>query len=201
MRNFLILLAPIFFLFGASNTSAELFNVASLPIASRATEYATSSSHSPQKDNKASYLDEAVREIDKQNRNYQNKPRKTYVSTRATQPSVAVYMDDWRSRIEKVGAIAYPTDAYGKKIYGQLRVTIEIATDGRLIYAGITESSGNPELDKAALRILNMASPMFKKLPPDMLDAEGKPSQILVINKKMTFENPNRVASTTTEAQ
>ncbi|QZA81362.1 energy transducer TonB [Deefgea piscis] len=126
-------------------------------------------------------------QIDKQNHDYQSKPRKAFVGARARQTSVAVYMDDWRQRIEKVGTLAYPVDSHGNKIYGQLRVTVEIAADGRLLHTEIDKSSGNSQLDAAALRILKMSSP-FKKLPPDMLDAAGKPAQILVITRTWTFE-------------
>ncbi|MGL6041872.1 MAG: energy transducer TonB [Deefgea sp.] len=126
-------------------------------------------------------------QIDKQNHAYQSKPRKAFVGARAKQTSVAMYMDDWRQKIEKVGTLAYPVDPNGNKIYGQLRVTVEIAADGRLLNAEIDKSSGNPQLDKAAVRILKMSSP-FKKLPPDMLDAAGKPAQILVITRTWTFE-------------
>jgi len=126
-------------------------------------------------------------QIDKQNHDYQSKPRKAFVGARAKQTSVAMYMDDWRQKIEKVGTLAYPVDPNGNKIYGQLRVTVEIAADGRLLNAEIDKSSGNPQLDKAAVRILKMSSP-FKKLPPDMLDAAGKPAQILVITRTWTFE-------------
>jgi protein TonB len=126
-------------------------------------------------------------EIAKNNHAYQSRPRKAFVGARAKQTSVAMYMDDWRQKIEKVGTLAYPVDPNGNKIYGQLRVTVEIAADGRLIHAEIDKSSGNPQLDKAALRILKMSSP-FKKLPPDMLDSAGKPAQILVITRTWTFE-------------
>ena len=126
-------------------------------------------------------------QIAKQNHDYQSKPRKAFVGARAKQTSVAMYMDDWRQKIEKVGTLAYPVDPNGNKIYGQLRVTVEIAADGRLLNTEIDKSSGNPQLDKAAVRILKMSSP-FKKLPPDMLDAAGKPAQILVITRTWTFE-------------
>nr|WP_314899194.1 TonB family protein [uncultured Deefgea sp.] len=126
-------------------------------------------------------------EVAKNNHAYQTKPRKTFIGPQAKQTSVAMWADDWRQKIEKVGTLVYPVDPNGNKIYGQLRVTVEIAADGRLLNAEIDKSSGNPQLDKAALRILKMSSP-FKKLPPDMLDAAGKPAQILVITRTWTFE-------------
>jgi protein TonB len=126
-------------------------------------------------------------QIDKQNHDYQSKPRKAFVGARAKQTSVAMYMDDWRQKIEKVGTLAYPVDAQGNKIYGQLRVSVEIDASGKLLNTVVDKSSGNPQLDAAAIRILKMSSP-FKRLPPDMQDATGKPAQILVITRTWTFE-------------
>ncbi|WP_348946461.1 TonB family protein [Chitinibacter sp. FCG-7] len=126
-------------------------------------------------------------QIAKQNHEYQSKPRKAFVGARAKQTSVAMYMDGWRQKIEKVGTMAYPVDATGKKIYGQLRVTVEIDADGSMRNAQIDKSSGNPQLDAAALRILKMAAP-FSRLPPDMLDSSGKPATVLVITRTWTFE-------------
>ncbi|WP_051259057.1 MULTISPECIES: TonB family protein [Chitinibacter] len=126
-------------------------------------------------------------QIAKQNHDYQSKPRKAFVGARAKQTSVAMYMDGWRQKIEKIGTMAYPVDASGRKIYGQLRVTVEIGADGQMLSSQIDKSSGNAELDAAALRILKMAAP-FSRLPPDMLDASGKPATVLVITRTWTFE-------------
>ncbi|QLI81508.1 TonB family protein [Chitinibacter fontanus] len=126
-------------------------------------------------------------QIAKQNHEYQSKPRKAFVGARAKQTSVAMYMDGWRQKIERVGTMAYPVDADGKKIYGQLRVTVEIDADGTMRSSQIDKSSGNPQLDAAALRILKMSAP-FSKLPPDMLDSTGKPATVLVITRTWTFE-------------
>ncbi|QLG89092.1 TonB family protein [Chitinibacter bivalviorum] len=126
-------------------------------------------------------------QIAKQNHEYQSKPRKAFVGARAKQTSVAMYMDGWRQRIEKVGTMAYPVDATGNKIYGQLRVTVEIGADGTMLSSTIDKTSGNPQLDAAALRILKMSAP-FSKLPNDLLDSTGKPATVLVITRTWTFE-------------
>ncbi|QLI81509.1 energy transducer TonB [Chitinibacter fontanus] len=126
-------------------------------------------------------------QIAQQNHAYQSKPRKTFVGVNAKQTSVAMYMDGWRQKIERVGTMAYPVDADGNKLYGRLRVMVEIDADGTMRSSQIDQSSGNPQLDAAALQILKMSAP-FPKLPPDMLDATGKPSKILVITRTWTFE-------------
>ncbi len=125
-------------------------------------------------------------QIEKDYNAYQLKPRKAYVGTRAQQTSVAMYVDTWRQKIERVGTIAYPTDSRGNKLFGTLRVTVEISTDGSIASATIDKSSGNAELDAQALRILKLASP-FSPLPGDIKDSANQPAQFLVITRTWNF--------------
>lgn len=127
-------------------------------------------------------------QIDKDYNAYQQKPRKAYVGTRAQQTSVAMYVDTWRQKIERVGTIAYPTDSHGNKLFGSLRVTVEIAADGSIASATIDRSSGNPDLDAQALRVLKLASP-FSPLPSDIkaTDSSGRPAEFLVITRTWNF--------------
>lgn len=118
---------------------------------------------------------------------YQEKPRKAYVGARAKQSSVAMWTDSWMQKIERTGTHAYPVDARGNKLRGNLRVTVEINKDGSILNAQVDRSSGNADLDQAALRIVRLASP-FARLPPDLLDESGKqPATILVITKTWFF--------------
>ena len=125
-------------------------------------------------------------QIGKEYNAYQEKPRKAFVGARARQTSVAMWLDSWLQKIERTGTYAYPMDARGQKLRGQLRVTAEIDSNGNLINSYIDRSSGNSELDQAALRILRMAG-NFPKLPTDMVDATGKPATVLVITRTWIF--------------
>ncbi|MBE9608118.1 cell envelope integrity protein TolA [Chitinilyticum piscinae] len=127
-------------------------------------------------------------QIDRDYNAYQQKPRKAFVGVRAQQTSVAMYVDTWRQKIERVGTLTYPTDSHGQKLFGSLRVTVEIAADGSIASTSIEKSSGNPELDAQALRILKLASP-FPPLPGDIkaTDSSGQPAQFLVITRTWTF--------------
>lgn len=125
-------------------------------------------------------------QISKDYNAYQEKPRKAFVGARARQTSVAMWLDSWLQKVEKIGTYAYPVDARGNKLRGQLRVTAEIDTHGNLMNAYIDKSSGNAELDQSALRILRMAG-KFPDLPKDMMDASGKPATVLVITRTWIF--------------
>lgn len=125
-------------------------------------------------------------QISKDYNEYQSKPRKTYLGVRAKQTSVAYWADSWQQKVESVGTRAYPVDSHGQKLYGRMRVTVEINTDGSIISKSIETSSGNADLDRAALHVLELAAP-FSRLPADMLDETGKPATVLVITRTWTF--------------
>lgn len=126
-------------------------------------------------------------QIAKEHQEYQEKPRKNYVGARAKQASVAFWMDSWTRKVEKVGTLAFPQDRHGKKIYGTLRIAVEIGMDGNILNKSIEVSSGNPQLDQAALMILERATP-FPRLPADMLDSVGKPATVLAFSRRFIFE-------------
>lgn len=129
-------------------------------------------------------------QISKDNNAYQEKPRKAFIGVRARQASVALWADSWAQKIERVGTYAYPVDVHGNKLRGRLRVTAEINSDGSLIRSQVDQSSGNRELDQAALRILNQAAP-FSRLPADLVDDTGKPATVLVITRTWSFGSDN----------
>ncbi len=129
-------------------------------------------------------------QISKNYQAYQEKPRKAYVGARAKQTSAAMWVDSWVQKIERVGTFAYPKDSYGNKLRGSLRVAVEINQDGSILTAQIDRSSGNQELDRAALRILKQAAP-FSRLPQDLLDDSGRPATVLVIVRTWFFGPDN----------
>lgn len=80
----------------------------------------------------------------------------------------------------------FPLDAQGKKLYGTLQITVEIRADGMLEKVEIDRSSAKPALDEAALTIVRRAAP-FAPLPSGILDATGRPAEILSITRYWTF--------------
>lgn len=80
---------------------------------------------------------------------------------------VAPYLDGWRRKVERIGDINYPTAARANKAAANPVLEVGIGADGTLERAVITRSSGDPELDQAALAILKLASP-FEPFPPEV---------------------------------
>jgi len=85
-----------------------------------------------------------------------------------TQASVlAPYLDAWRHKVERIGTLNYPPAARASGAPESPVVEVSIGANGRLGEAVIRRSSGNPELDQAALAILKLASP-FDPFPPEL---------------------------------
>lgn len=85
--------------------------------------------------------------------------------TRASE--VAPYLDAWRRKVERIGTLNYPSAARTAGSSASPVVEVGIRSDGMLDRAVINRSSGDPELDQAALAILKLASP-FDSFPPEL---------------------------------
>lgn len=100
----------------------------------------------------------------------------------------AVYLDNWRRRIEAIGNLNYPEKARRDKIYGVLRLLVEILPDGSVEQVRILESSGHAILDDAAVRIVQLAAP-FQPFPIEM----RKRTDRLEIIRTWKFEKQTHV--------
>ncbi|HLW05768.1 MAG TPA: energy transducer TonB [Azoarcus sp.] len=105
-------------------------------------------------------------QIDRRLDEYAKRPRKTQIGARAKEHRFALYAENWRRKVERVGTLNYPHVARGR-IYGNLVLTIAIRADGSLERVHIDRSSGQKVLDDAAIQIVRMASP-YAAFPPDI---------------------------------
>lgn len=105
-------------------------------------------------------------EIGKSVDEYSKRPRKKFIGARADEYRFAQYIEDWRSKVERIGTLNYPEAARGK-LYGALVLTVSINADGTIGRVDINRSSGHKVLDDAARRIVQMASP-YSPFPPDI---------------------------------
>lgn len=87
-------------------------------------------------------------------------PRITRVTASSTLASTdAYYINQWRRKIEDMGALNYPPEARSCFNNCRLRLLVAIHPDGSLAELSVLQSSGRKVLDEAAMRIVRMASP------------------------------------------
>jgi protein TonB len=80
---------------------------------------------------------------------------------------LAPYLDAWRRKVERIGTLNFPAVARTTSAAASPLVSVAIAADGKIQSAVIRRSSGDAELDQAALATLKLASP-FDPFPPDL---------------------------------
>ncbi|AZY53742.1 TonB family protein [Bordetella avium] len=114
---------------------------------------------------------------------YSALPRKTFVAPAAQASHYAAYLDNWRAHIEAIGTEHFPAEARGR-IYGSLRITMTLRSDGSLAGFEIDKPSAHAVLNQAARRIVQMAAP-FAPFPPDL----ARETDELVITRTWNFVN------------
>ena len=102
-------------------------------------------------------LAEIERRVNEEN----SRPKKRYISPATREEVYAVYYDQLRHKVEDKGTENFP-EHNGRKLYGELTMTLTINASGRLLSTEIIQSSGNPLLDHRAEAIVRAAQPFGK---------------------------------------
>ena len=106
--------------------------------------------------------------LDAQQQAYSRKPRVLRVTATSTlQSSNAWYVQNWVSKVTRVGNMNYPAEARNSGLYGDLRLLVTLRKDGSLKEVLVVESSGSTLLDDAAIRIVRLAAP-YPPFPEEM---------------------------------
>ncbi|HTV86797.1 MAG TPA: energy transducer TonB [Dyella sp.] len=105
-------------------------------------------------------------EVSKERQAYAKRPHKKYISANTTPYVYAAYMNGWVHRIERVGNLNYPEQAREQHMHGDVILTVGLNRDGSVYSIDITQSSGYPVIDKAAIAIVRLCAP-FPALPPN----------------------------------
>jgi protein TonB len=113
---------------------------------------------------------------------YQKRPRRRFIGASTQEFRFARYVEDWRSKVERIGTLNYPQAARDQRIFGTLRLTVAIRADGSVENVEINRPSGHSILDDAAVRIVRLAAP-FGAFPPDI----AKDTDILSITRTWSF--------------
>jgi len=98
---------------------------------------------------------------------HDDEPRQLIISADTRESVIAAYLDNWKRRIEGVGASYLPQLGDLDNITGSPTLMVRIDVSGELAEAVIRKSSGSTILDLAALDILRRASP-FNPFPPEV---------------------------------
>lgn len=121
-------------------------------------------------------------EINKSIKMYERMPKRKFIGARTQEYRYAQYVEDWRSKVERVGNMNYPQQARDQNIYGKLTLTISIRSDGSVENVEINKSSGQRILDAAAIRIVRLAAP-YAPFPNEI----SKDTDILSITRTWSF--------------
>ncbi len=128
-------------------------------------------------------------QLEFQRQEYAKRPRIKRLTSAATKShNDAVYLANWRRKIESVGNLNYPQEAQQNQLYGSLRMMVSVLPDGSVKEIRILHSSGNRILDDAAVRIVQLAAP-FQKFPMEM----RKNTDLLEIIRTWKFEKTARI--------
>jgi protein TonB len=139
----------------------------------------------------ARQLARSVAEISQSIEDQNKRPRKTFITPSTQAVGYAVYYKAFQKRVEDIGTLNFPQRG-GNKLYGELIVYIPIFQDGSIYEkeggVRIERSSGNPDLDKAAMRIVRRAAP-FGKFPPNMLSGDRDDLWVIITRFKFTRDD------------
>jgi len=103
-------------------------------------------------------------ELDRQREAYAKRPKRKFLSASTREYEYAAYMRGWVARVERIGNLNYPDEARRRALNGQLVLTVAVRRDGSVESVELVQSSGQPVLDEAAMRIVRLSEP-FAPIP------------------------------------
>ena len=134
-----------------------------------------------QREERRRQLSKLLAEIERRINQENKSPRKRYISPATREAVYALYYDHLRRRIEEKGTDNFP-ETGGRKLYGELTMSLTVNSDGRIDRIKIVESSGNRALDLRAEAIVRSAGP-FGRFNIEML----RQSDQIVMSSRFKF--------------
>jgi protein TonB len=98
--------------------------------------------------------------------------RELVVTPNTRESGVAVYLDAWKRKVERIGTLNYPNEARRRGLSGNPVLEVAINANGEMEDIVVRRTSGHPELDQAALAILKLATP-FDAFPSELRKRHG----------------------------
>jgi len=121
-----------------------------------------------------------------QTENQNNQKRIKSISANTNEYIYRLYFDAWMQKVEQIGAMNYPKEASELGMFGSLRLTVSLNSDGKIEKLFINKSSGHQELDQAALNIVKLGEP-YARFPAEIL----KNVDIINITRRWKFTEKN----------
>jgi protein TonB len=106
-------------------------------------------------------------EISRDSRFESKLPRREFISANTREFEFAAYMRAWVAKVERVGNLSYPEALRKRGMVGDLVLTVGIRQDGSVDSIDVWRGSGTPELDRAAVKIVQLAAP-YSPLPDNI---------------------------------
>jgi protein TonB len=106
--------------------------------------------------------------LDRLQQEFARRPRIRRMTSVATRSSIdAEYLNRWTQKVELMGNQNFPKAALENQVFGSLRLSVIINSDGSVDKVEVLKPSGHPILDQAALQIIRLAGP-FDPFPPEI---------------------------------
>lgn len=106
--------------------------------------------------------------LDRLQQEFAERPRIRRLTSVASRSSIyAEYLNKWTQKVELMGNEHFPEAALEQRIFGSLRLSVIINSDGSIEQVELLERSGYPILDQAALQIVRLSGP-FEAFPGEI---------------------------------
>jgi len=119
---------------------------------------ASTSPERAEREQKRRQLIKLLAEIERRINQENARPKKRYISPATREAVEAIYYDHLSRAIEDKGTQNFPEQG-GKKLYGELVMSVTVNFDGQILTTRIEQSSGNRTLDRRAEAITRSAAP------------------------------------------
>ena len=127
-------------------------------------------------------------ELAREMEEHASRPKTLYVTASTKKSTAADYMLDWVKKVERVGNLNYPAIAY--KLSGSLVLVVGINQHGGITEVAVKRSSGNTELDNAAVHIVKMAAPFAP-----MSSRLARETDVIYITRTWQFSSEHALSS------
>lgn len=122
---------------------------------------------------------------------YARRPRiRRLTSVSAKAHYEALYINDFRRRVEAMGTRHFPRRALASDTFGSVRLMVALRSNGQVKDIEVLESSGHRFLDRAAVKSVRLAAP-FRPFTPEM----RKHMDVLEIIRTWKFDANRRLSS------